>query len=293
MGNKKLIGVDIGGSHITAGEINVKNWSVLSETRKRLRVNSHGSFESIIHSWTTFLQDFVSADNSTEVFFGIAMPGPFDYEKGVSYIKGLSKYDSLYGRDIKQALADALSVKPANIMFRNDAEAFLHGEIMHQKLSLNGIILGITLGTGLGSAVSVNGVTRDLFRAIVPMGDGIAEDYISARWFERRFEELTKQKLESVEALVNSGDSESKNQIIEEFSNNLGDFVNDFLKEEQGDVVVIGGNIGKSLSMFESGMSKSIENKDVVILQASLWEDAALVGAGCLWEELFLVQNPQ
>ena len=35
---------------------------------------------------------------------GIAIPGPFDYGNGISLIKDLEKYESLYGTNIKETL---------------------------------------------------------------------------------------------------------------------------------------------------------------------------------------------
>jgi glucokinase len=66
--------------------------------------------------------------------------------------RGQSKYDNLYNMDVKALLAEELGLPPTSIHFINDAAAFLQGEnIVH--LQTNKRILGITLGTGLGSAV--------------------------------------------------------------------------------------------------------------------------------------------
>ena len=34
----------------------------------------------------------------------MAFPGPFDYEQGISLMKGLNKYDQIYGMKIPQEL---------------------------------------------------------------------------------------------------------------------------------------------------------------------------------------------
>ena len=36
------------------------------------------------------------------------MPGPFDYVKGISYIRGVAKYENLYGFNIADAVSDEL-----------------------------------------------------------------------------------------------------------------------------------------------------------------------------------------
>ncbi|HRP57404.1 hypothetical protein, partial [Agriterribacter sp.] len=60
---------------------------------------------------------------------GIAMPGPFDYEKGISYITGLHKYEYLYGLNVKELLAAELNIPLGNIRMMNDAAAYLAGEL--------------------------------------------------------------------------------------------------------------------------------------------------------------------
>ena len=52
------------------------------------------------------------------------MPGPFDYEEGISYIAGNDKYEAFYGLNVKNMLADELKIKPSNILMKNDASCF-------------------------------------------------------------------------------------------------------------------------------------------------------------------------
>ncbi len=58
------------------------------------------------------------------------MPGPFDYEKGISFIKDQNKYESLYGLNVKEMMAERLGVSTDHIRLMNDAGCFLQGEVM-------------------------------------------------------------------------------------------------------------------------------------------------------------------
>ena len=60
---------------------------------------------------------------------GIAMPGPFDYENGICYIKGLDKYESLFNLNVKEMLAQQLNIERSDIYMMNDASCFLKGEV--------------------------------------------------------------------------------------------------------------------------------------------------------------------
>ncbi len=84
--------------------------------------------EVILQSWVKALRpDHKSSEEIITI--GIAMPGPFDYEQGISLMKGMQKYDSLYGMNIRQILAERLGIPGEHITFINDAEAFYAGEL--------------------------------------------------------------------------------------------------------------------------------------------------------------------
>lgn len=280
---RKIIGVDIGGSHIAAGEVFWNERRVRAGSQRRMSVDSHASSEVVINSWANFLSQFVEETNKDHIRIGIAMPGPFDYTEGISYIKELNKYDALYGVNVKKELATILGIPKEHILFRNDAEAFLQGEVVYRAGLTETKVVGITLGTGLGSAVSDKGACKDVFWAIRPMKQGIAEDYISSRWFTHRYRELCGGHLESVEALA-KGQDPCKEQLFEEFAAHLAVFLDDFINEESASAVIIGGNIARCLDLFIDELRAKLDNKQMQLYQSALWEDAALLGAAYLWE---------
>jgi glucokinase len=280
-----FIGVDIGGSHITAAQVMPQQCAIQTDTKVRLKVDSHANAEYILDKWAETLRKICGTYNKDAIKVGIAMPGPFNYEEGISLIKGMNKYEALYGLNIRELLSSATGLKPENILFRNDAEAFLHGEVVFGKIPGASKVIGVTLGTGLGSAKSANGITTDVFRAVNTMHDGIAEDYISTRWFQKRYEELSGRALTNVEDLLNDADESLKQRIFNEFAANLGSFLTAFAVDEQADIIIIGGNIAKSMHLFIDQLTSYLVNKNIKIKQSILWEDAALIGAACSWPQ--------
>ncbi|HEY0175809.1 MAG TPA: ROK family protein [Pedobacter sp.] len=277
------IGVDIGGSHITAAHIGAADFKIVKSSMIRERVASMDGAEVIIKAWVDALTPLSINSEGETNHIGIAMPGPFDYEKGISLMKGTKKYDSLYGMNVLEILAQKLGIPEDHILFRNDAESFLHGELASGAVAGEKRALGITLGTGLGSASNCKGTTVDSDRAFIPFKDSIAEEYISTRWFSNRYKELTGKDIKNVESLLDSEDQDIKDQIFGEFGENLAIFLNDFIEEEQPTVVVIGGNIAKTWDNFIPVVLKHLNNKEVVLKQSIMWEDAALVGAAYSW----------
>ena len=86
----------------------------------------------------------------------VAFPGPFDYEHGICLIQNVDKYDALYGIDISANLRQILGMPGLEIRYRNDAEAAILGEARYGAGEPYSRLLGLTLGTGLGSAFLVN-----------------------------------------------------------------------------------------------------------------------------------------
>jgi glucokinase len=105
------IGTDIGGSHISCAAIDLITGNILKETKAERTVNNQASAAEIISVWSSALADSLSEVPISEVKgIGFAMPGPFDYVKGISYIKGVAKYENLYGFNVKDAIATGLEV---------------------------------------------------------------------------------------------------------------------------------------------------------------------------------------
>lgn len=278
-----FIGVDIGGSHITAAHIDSSTYHVIEDSLVRHRVAPKESAEIILNSWFKGILPLVTGFPAGQMKIGIAMPGPFDYQSGIALFKGVQKYDALYGIDIGEALSRHLNLPLENIIFINDAEAFLRGELAAGAASDVKKAIGITLGTGLGSASNCKGAPKDVNRAALPFLEQNAEEYISTRWFLKRYHELTGADVKNVEELLNVAAPAIKNQIFDEFATNLGSFINDFIADEDPEVLVIGGNIARTWTHFMPKLEQRVVNKKVKIRQTEMWENAALVGAACIW----------
>jgi glucokinase len=249
--NNYVISADIGGTHITTAVIDLEKKMIIEDTRTRVSVDSQGTATEILKSWSAALTQAYEKFGSPVQQIALAMPGPFDYEKGVSFIKDLHKYEAIYGLNIKSYLSEELKVEPENILFRNDAEAFLQGEVVAGAGKGFRKALGITLGTGFGSALSVDGIAKDLNLGSELYQDSIADDYLSTRWFLRRYHEITGLSVTGVSALTSmSKHSAVVGGIFDEFTVNLSSFLKDLILVERPEVLVIGGNIAKASGMF-------------------------------------------
>ncbi len=280
------VGVDIGGTHISAAAVDLDNRTVLAGTEIRAHVDAQGTAEEILKVWFEVIEKTTLKVSASLKGIGFAMPGPFDYQGGISLIKNMHKYDSLYGLNIKELLAQRLGIPVSLIQMRNDAEAFVAGEVMGGAARGVDHAIGITLGTGLGSAKSHFGITEDVNRGSSYFKDGIAEDYISTRWFLKRYNELTGLKVPGVKELLDKGANDSNvQQLLNEFCTNLALFLQAFIREEGAEVVVVGGSIANAFELFYPQLRQFLpqEHKKVMIKKAVLGESAALIGAVSCW----------
>jgi glucokinase len=282
-----ILTADIGGSHITAGICDLRSYRIVSQSTTRAEVNSKGLITDILTSWTNAFQEVLKKNSSLPVSgLSVAIPGPFDYEKGISYIKGLDKYEALYGVDIKQYLAGLLSLDPQLVRFRNDAESTIAGEVLTGAGKDYKRVMGITLGTGFGSAFSENRITMDINLGSDPYKESIADDYLSTRWFLKRYHELTGMQLAcGVKELAQIAiKSQIARDVFNEFAVNLCDFLSGPVKRLEPEVLIICGNIAKASRFFLPHVAAELNS--VIIKLAQLDENAPLIGAAALFDNM-------
>jgi glucokinase len=286
MNNSTVVaGIDIGGSHITVALVDLKTRSVLPGTCIRKSIDSNGSAKNIIAELSSIINKSI-AHNDFKKKIAIAMPGPFDYEAGISYIRNQHKYDSLYGLNVKSLLAGSLQIHESDILLKNDAACFLQGEVFGGAAKGFKKAIGLTLGTGLGSAKFTHEISEDAELWQSPFLDGIAEDYLSTRWFVKRFYEMTGITVRNVKELFKlKTNGEILKGIFKEFGKNLALFLSDLILSEQPEVIVIGGNITNVYSLFHNELNSNlpITPYPFLLRKAELGENGNIIGAASCW----------
>jgi glucokinase len=276
-----VLGVDIGGSHITAGLIDLRTRKLIGSSIKRSAVDPHESADEILNTWCIVIADAYAGQTISAMRIGMAVPGPFDYINGICLIEQQDKFKSLYLIDVKAELARRLKIALADIQFINDAEAFLKGEIFAASESCKSI-LGITLGTGLGSALYLNGKVRDADLWNDPFKDGIAEQYLAAAWLTDRYFQLSGQRLRGVKEIAESAKKDpNAKQVFAEFGMNLAKFLRPYIEKYKLEMILVGGNISYAFSHFSKALVAGLSHpqSQVTVKVSVLKENAALMGA--------------
>jgi glucokinase len=300
MSKNIAIGADIGGSHITSAAIDLTSGKILRETIAEQAVNNQASASTIIGLWASTLSKTLSQVPFENVKgIGFAMPGPFDYVKGICYIKGVAKYENLYGFNISDAIASSLDVpQDFLIRFMNDASSFAVGEAWAGSAKEYSRSLSITLGTGFGSAFIadkipiVDGPLVPKIGCVyhLPYRDGIADDYFSTRGLLGRYKKATGKDLSGVKELAALESSEPLvHELFRDFGDNLGKFLAPWLKGFDAEILVIGGNISHAYRLFGKHFEASLkeQNCNSEVALSELKEDAALLGSAYLLDDDF------
>jgi len=275
-----IITVDVGGSHLTSA-ICLEYQQIDEVTYMRKEFSSKASADVILDSWCNCIAHTIASSQATAAGIAFAMPGPFDYEEGICYIKGLNKYEALYGMNIKEALSARLGIAESKFRFRNDAEATIAGEVAFGAGIGRSRVLGVTLGTGFGSAFFDGETTKDINLGSEPFRDSIADDHLSTRWFLRRYHELTGLNAGGVKELALLAETQSTpREIFKEFAEGFVEFISLYIDRFRPETIVLCGNIAKAWKHFLPVIQRKI-NVPVVI--STLGENAALIGAASLF----------
>ena len=276
------IGVDIGGSHISAAKVHLESGKVSFSDFHEADVNTFGKKEEIIENWCEVIKS--SSGSSRDFLIGVAMPGPFDYPNGISLIKEQGKMASFYQVSVKNLLAKNLEIPENQISFTNDAEAFLIGESYAGAGKGFQNSIGLTLGTGLGSAIKVHEFVKDAKLWTAPFRDGIAEDYLGTAWFKKEAKEKFNFEINGVKDLFSNEVNPSFRQaIFERFGRALGEFLFPYLIRLKTEGVVLGGKISLASEYFLPTTHEYLKTMgySIPIKISELGEKSALVGA-CL-----------
>lgn len=284
--NDLIAAADIGGSHITVGFVQNGLPNIIDGYTVRIKLDSKGTQEEILTAWFDAFEQLALKKDRAIGRIAFAMPGPFDYQQGVSLIRGLDKYESLYAENIRAIFAHHFNIDGTNILFRNDAEAFLHGEVMAAPLAADRCILGITLGTGFGSAISQYRNTKDLNLGLTAFKDSIADDFLTTRWFGAAYEKAGRTGLDvqQISYLARRGEPLAL-KLFDEFSENLTAILHQSATELSPDDIIIGGNIAKAHDLFLPRVRKRLELLGIRanFHLAQLGEHSAMVGSAYLF----------
>ena len=315
MKEKYAIGIDVGGTNTKFGVVNRKGEILIQD---RIKTNEKENVEGFIDVLAEKLQPMIDQFGGTEAFVGIGMGAP-----NANYYQGTIEYAANLKWKGIIPMAEILEEKfkiPAKLT--NDANAAAVGEMQYGVAKGMKNFITITLGTGVGSGIIIdgkivlghNGFAGELGHVIVRNGgrphkgtglNGSLEAYASATGVRDTaieflqanpdaqsllssytIDELTS---ETVFKCAEQGDKLA-NEIFEFTGQVLGEALATFVLFSAPEAIVLFGGLTKAGDLIMKPTRQAMEDNllqvfknQVKIIFSDLKEaDAAILGASAL-----------
>ena len=309
-----LIGVDLGGTNLKTGLVNMDG-NIL----KKIVTDTGGGKDIVLKQIVKAIENIISKaekDKSEIAGIGIGSPGLVDSEKGI--IRGLTNIEGFENVHMKEYVEATLGI-PTSI--DNDVNVMAYGELKcgAGKDAMN--IVCLTLGTGVGGGIIIDG---NIYRGSslsageighIPVnvdgpkcicgGKGCLESYIGRdRIIKRTIEKLTHGKESTIPKLV-AGDLEKITpkivceaattgdmlaiEIWRETAQYLAAALAGIINVLNPELIVVGGgiaNAGKYLfdplrDMIKKRIFPFLAEKTRIV-RAQLGEEAGIIGSAML-----------
>ena len=273
----KTIGVDVGGTKISAGL--VENGTLVKKQTDATPQNGNTKevVEAIVQAIRRVWQEDVSG-------IGVGVPGLVDTRLGLVHdVQNIPSFNSVPLKTELQGYFDK------HVAINNDANCFALGTSNFGAGKKFDNLVGLTLGTGLGGGIVLNGKLHEGVGCgagefgYVPYRDGILEYYCSGQFFQRQYN----MRGEEVSALAMKGDEQGI-KIFSEFGFHLGEAIKIIAHVYAPEAVMLGGSIAQNYALFEKSMwqnmglfpySHVVDNLQVL---PATNPDIALIGAASL-----------
>ncbi|RAP74060.1 ROK family protein [Paenibacillus montanisoli] len=301
--NEYAIAFDVGGLFIKSAVLS-SHGNVCKDTMVIYPAKAKEEKEKLLEHFVSIIQQQINKINDKwfKVFgIGFAFPGPFDYENGISYIRGIDKFEHIYGVNLREELMERLGSQPGlkkklspnyRIVFDNDANLFALGELLSGKAKTYAKSMCVTIGTGTGSAFIEHGllvkersdVPENGWIYNTPFEASIIDDYISKRGIMRLAAEQGLPSGLDVKELAELSRSghEGAAAVFHQFGTNMGRAFLPLIDAFQPEAVIIGGQIAKSHDLFGRAFLEQLQGVTLQIEYVEQTSHSTFVGVSKL-----------
>lgn len=289
---KIIIGVDVGGTKIQAGAIDKEGIIVCRPVTTATigEDRSENIFNRIAGLIESVLKD--SGLHLTEIMgIGMGVTGPLDNESGT--ILECPQLPTMHFFPLQERIKERFKLP---VVMDNDANALILGESIWGAGKGYRTSLGFTLGTGLGCAIvsdrrlfsGTNGLAGEIWPS--PYKEETIEDVVSGRGVSGIYQRLTGETktAKEISQLAQNGDRDAI-EAWNDFGNALGFAVAWGINMIDPGIVILGGSIANSFSLFCDSMEKIVRKTvcpvpadKTKIVKAALGDNAGFIGSAAL-----------
>jgi len=313
------IGVDIGGSHMVAAAVGGGGF-LSAHTALESSLGAEEEPVRVVGKLADLIMGVASHFARHEILgIGIGCPGPLDSKTGT--ILNTPNLPALRNFQLVQELKSRLGLK-VPIFLENDANVAGAGEAFAGHGKGKKIVSIVTLGTGFGHALIIDGkihsgahgMAGEHAKSLVSPGCPSIEHYVSSSFISGKFcqetglwksakeiDQIAHGIFDQDVLALHTRSTVNCQAIAEEayaqFGAWLGYFLTFRINENDPDVFVLMGNLAKGHELFWSAMVKNLslaqwpadlpfEEKDAkareLIKISELSQDAAIIGAASM-----------
>lgn len=246
---KTVIGVIFGGEHVHAARI--ENGKIAKSIYRE--INNAEKEEVILNEIITHIK---SVFNDEVTGIGVGVPSLVDVKDGIVHTP--TNVPSWRKVHLKDILEETFQV-PAFV--NNDANCFALGEKYFGVAQEFDNIAGLTIGTGMGVGIIIDGKLYSGKNAgagefcSIPYRDHDYEHYCSTKYFDEKY---------GIKHSVLISRAKKKDKIalavFEMFGTDLGNAIKTIMYAIDPDAVVIGGRIVDGYPFYRESMMKSLKS---------------------------------
>lgn len=284
--------LEVGGTHVTAALVTSTDRGPVAERVHRTPLRADGSADEIIAS---LARAAGTLDAPASATWGVAIPGPFDYAQGIGLFADVRKFDALHGVDLRQRLLDSIRPAASQVRFLNDADAFGIGEWAAGAARGHDRVVGLTLGTGIGSVfldrgcpvhvgpqVPPGGYAHLLEIAGRPLEDTVSRDAVLALFRRLRPTAPAGLDVRDLAGLARDGDPAATQAMTRPMAA-LGEAIAPWIERFAATIVIVGGGMAESWDLVGPPVARALHanpgTASVAVAHAGELEHAALIGA--------------
>jgi len=274
----KVIGIDLGAT-------NIRGAVVIGDTLLNIvsaRIHSDGTVEEVLQDIYQVVDALID-DSITAI--GIGVPSVVDVTNGIVY--DVQYIPSWVEVPLKRLMEQKYRIP---VFVNNDANCFAVGEYHFGKGKGVGSVIGLTLGTGLGAGVIINGKLYAGYNCgagefgMFNYLDNILEFYASGSFFQNVYQ------LDGVQVFEDAqkGDERAL-ELYRELGTHIGHAIKMVMYGYDPQLIILGGSVRHAYDFFQETMWQQIKtfaftkSAERIKVEVSALQNSGILGAAALY----------
>jgi len=244
-------------------------------------IDQSGGVDPIIEQIADCISEIKTPETES---IGIGVPSVVDVKRGIVYdVINIPAWKEVH---LKEILEERFNIP---VYINNDANCFVVGEKYFGQAQGYHSVIGVTIGSGMGSGVILDGKLYSGPNCgageigMVPYKESIMEQYTSGQFFESFYDTSGTEIFNRVQ----NGDRQALN-AYSDFGYHVGKAMKTIMYMYDPEIIILGGSISEAYPYFEDSMMREIEDfgfpqsLEKLEIKVSKQQHIAILGAAAL-----------